>query len=139
MSTRTACCSCGQLSATLSGEPHEITVCHCFQCQKSTGTVFGTYAFWPKSACQSMTGEAKRWRRISEAGTWVDSYFCPLCGSTVHWHTELAPDQIGISIGAFADPGFPAPTSAVWDSCRHPWVKLPAEWPHHPKDGGGST
>jgi hypothetical protein len=35
-----------------------------------------------------------------------------------------------------ADPSFPAPTSAVWDSCRHPWVKLPADWLQEAKQGG---
>jgi hypothetical protein len=41
-----------------------------------------------------------------------------------------------VAAGNFADPGFPAPTSAVWDSCRHPWVTLPAGWPQNAKQGG---
>jgi hypothetical protein len=27
-----------------------------------------------------------------------------------------------IAIGSFADPSFPAPTIAVWEESRHPWV-----------------
>jgi len=133
---RVASCSCGQLSVTLTGEPKEITVCHCLDCQKATGSVFGVYAFWPKSACESIVGEAKGWRRASESGSWVESHFCLMCGSTVYWHTELVPDEIGIAVGNFADPAFPAPTSAVWDSRRHPWVGLPASWPRHAADAG---
>jgi hypothetical protein len=132
--TRAAACSCGQLSVTLSGEPHEVTVCHCLQCQRSTGSVFGAYAFWPRSACRSIQGEAKHWRRVSDSGHWVDSSFCPICGSTVYWSTELAMDQIGISVGTFADPSCPAPTAAVWDSSRHPWIAMPAAWPRHARD-----
>ena len=31
------------------------------------------------------------------------------------------------AIGNFADPNFPAPTIAVWDETRHPWVSLPPD------------
>ena len=98
--------------------------------------MFGVSTYWPKSACRSIEGEATLWRRSSDAGRWLDNYFCPVCGSTVYWYAEFAPDEIGVSAGNFADPGFPAPTSAVWDSCRHPWVKLPADWPQHAKQAG---
>jgi hypothetical protein len=131
---RTASCSCGQLSVTPVGEPKEITVCHCLGCQQATGSVFGVYAFWPKSACVSIVGDANGWRRASDSGSWVESHFCPMCGSTVYWCTELAPDEIGVAVGNFGDPGFPAPTSAVWDCRRHPWVRLPAAWPQHAAD-----
>ena len=134
--SRIASCSCGQLVVTMKGDPTEVTVCHCFECQKSTGSVFGVSTYWPKSACDSIKGEAKLWRRSSDSGRWLDNYFCPVCGSTVYWYAEFAPDEIGIAAGNFADPGFPSPTSAVWDSCRHPWVKLPAEWPQDPRQGG---
>lgn len=32
------------------------------------------------------------------------------------------PDLIAVGIGSFADPGFPAPTQAVYAQYRHPWV-----------------
>ena len=32
------------------------------------------------------------------------------------------PDLIAVGVGSFADPGFPAPTQAVYDQYRHPWV-----------------
>jgi hypothetical protein len=33
------------------------------------------------------------------------------------------------AIGNFADPDFPAPTIAVWEESRHPWVSLPPDIP----------
>jgi hypothetical protein len=33
-----------------------------------------------------------------------------VCGSTVYWYAEFAPDEIGVAAGNFADPSFPAPT-----------------------------
>ena len=40
MVTRRAECSCGQLSATCSGEPVRVSVCHCLSCKRRTGSAF---------------------------------------------------------------------------------------------------
>ncbi|TIT30564.1 MAG: aldehyde-activating protein, partial [Mesorhizobium sp.] len=40
MITRRAECSCGQLSAVCSGEIVRISVCHCLDCKRRTGSAF---------------------------------------------------------------------------------------------------
>jgi hypothetical protein len=40
--TRHAPCSCGRLRVEVDGEPARISVCHCLECQRRTGTAFGT-------------------------------------------------------------------------------------------------
>ncbi len=125
--TRTATCSCGRLSVTLEGAPPAIGICHCFECQKQTGSVFGAWTYWPKSACKEIKGEARLYRRIAESGRWVDNYFCPNCGSSLYSYAEMAPDEICVATGNFADRNFPPPEFAVWAECRHGWVRLPEE------------
>jgi hypothetical protein len=51
--------------------------------------------------------------------------FCPVCGTTVFHAEEGYDDAVGVAVGAFADPSFPAPSVSVYDSRRHPWVRLP--------------
>jgi hypothetical protein len=125
MTARTAACSCGQLRVTVTGKPGSVGACSCRECQKSTGSVFGISSYWPKSAVASIEGKSTVWRRGSDAGRWVDSYFCPTCGSTLYWYAEALPDSIGIAAGNFADPNFEPPTYAVWSETQHPWVKFP--------------
>ncbi|MDB5537376.1 MAG: hypothetical protein JWQ65_2251, partial [Devosia sp.] len=36
MASRTASCSCGQLSIEVEGEPGGVGVCHCLACQRRT-------------------------------------------------------------------------------------------------------
>jgi hypothetical protein len=43
--TRTAHCSCGALRVEVAGEPDAVVACHCGQCQRRTGSVFGVGAF----------------------------------------------------------------------------------------------
>jgi hypothetical protein len=40
---RIASCTCGQLNAQCMGEPVRISVCHCFDWQRRTGSAFGVY------------------------------------------------------------------------------------------------
>ena len=123
--TRTAACSCGQLRVTMNGKPAMVAACSCRECQKSTGSVFGVSSYWPKTLLVAIEGESKVWRRGSDAGRWIDNYFCPTCGSSLYWYAEAMPDMIGISAGNFADPNFEPPTYAVWNETKHPWVKFP--------------
>ena len=38
---RTASCACGQLRVECDGDPVGVSLCHCTECQKRTGSAFG--------------------------------------------------------------------------------------------------
>jgi hypothetical protein len=42
MINRIAACSCGQLNATVTEAPIHVSICHCTDCQRRTGSVFAT-------------------------------------------------------------------------------------------------
>lgn len=118
---RVASCSCGQLSANCAGEPVRVGACHCTECQRRTGSVFGVGAYYPRAQV-SLAGDYKRYARSSDAGRRVECHFCPECGTTVTWDLELFPDMTAVAVGCFADPHFPAPQRAVWASQKHDWI-----------------
>ena len=123
MISRTASCSCGQLRIRVDGEPLGVGICHCLACQQRTGSVFATLASFavPFEVC----GTATEYVRTGDQGARFIFRFCPVCGSTV-FHTEAGESKsVSVAVGAFADPGFPAPRVSVYDSRRHPWVELP--------------
>ena len=47
MTSRTASCRCGRLSATCTGDPVRISVCHCLDCQRRSGSSFAAQARFP--------------------------------------------------------------------------------------------
>jgi hypothetical protein len=121
---RTATCSCGQLKATVSGEPIRIAICHCLACQRRTGSVFSAQArFLAKNV--TISGQAHLYSRGSESGNQLTFHFCPSCAATVHYSNTGWPGTIGIPVGAFADPDFPGPTFSVYEMSKHGWVPLP--------------
>lgn len=121
MTTRTASCSCGQLRLTCVGEPVRVSVCHCLDCQKRTGSVFGAQARFPREAV-TVEGASADWSRIGDSGGTARFSFCPTCGSTVFWEADRIPGFVTVAVGAFADPTFPPPGVAVYEARKHPWA-----------------
>jgi hypothetical protein len=120
---RTATCRCGQLRATCTGEPGRISVCHCLECQKRSGSAFAFQARWPDTQV-TLTGDYTEWTRIGDSGGSATFRFCPQCGATVAYTNEGLPGQIAIAVGAFADPNFPRPKFSVYENRKHAWLEI---------------
>jgi hypothetical protein len=124
MTTRQASCCCGQLRIIVQGDPVRVSMCHCLECQKRTGTVFGAQARFPNEAI-AIEGQRVEYVRIGDEGGRACFRFCPQCGSTVYYTIDDMPGVTAIPVGAFADPTFPAPWVSVYEDRKHPWVSLP--------------
>ena len=123
---RTATCACGQLSVTCAGDPVRISVCHCFACQKRSGSSFAAQARFPAERV-TIAGEAHAWQRIADSGHATEHHFCPVCGSTVYYHSRPHRDLVAVPIGAFADPRFPAPRHSAYELLKNAWVAIVGE------------
>jgi len=121
MTTRTASCNCGALTATATGEPFRNSICHCLNCKRRTGSAFAWTAHWKASQVQT-SGDAAIAERSSDEGFWCRERFCPTCSVTVWYEIERRPGAISIPVGAFADPDFPAPTVEVYEERRCGWL-----------------
>ena len=95
MPTRLAACTCGQLTATTTGEPVRISVCHCHACQRRTGSVFGVQARFPQDAV-TVAGDSTVFARTGDAGTTARFHFCPVCGATVYYLMDAIPGMVAI-------------------------------------------
>ena len=122
---RTAQCTCGNLKAETTGEPRHVIMCHCQECQRRTGAPFGVSAYFDKGAVRT-SGAAETYRRESDSGRAFTSHFCPRCGTTLYWFVAFDPGLVGVAVGCFTDPDFPAPTRSVFECRKHDWVAVPA-------------
>lgn len=121
MEERIAKCRCGQLQAVCLGEPVRVSVCHCLDCQRRSGSAFAAQARWPEAQV-TLTGVARSWVRVADSGHRATYSFCPECGSTVTYQVEGWPGLTAVPIGAFADPTFPPPRFSVYEHRKHPWT-----------------
>lgn len=129
---RIAQCQCGQLSAEVTGDTDQVFMCHCEMCQRRSGSAFHIGAWYPQSDV-AVTGEAREYRRVGDAGAEVYFRFCPECGTTVIYGApELFSDRVGIPVGCFADPDFPIAKISLFERSKHRWVNVPEEIPGIP-------
>ncbi len=126
MSDRVARCLCGQLTVTVSGEPSMVVMCSCASCQRRSGSQFGSGAFFER-ANVTLAGDYRSFTRPADSGKNLTNYFCPNCGTNIAWEAEIRSGWIGVAVGAFADPNFPAPTIVLYDGNRHAWIEPPAD------------
>lgn len=129
---RTAQCSCGSVKVVTAAEPSSVVACHCLACQRRTGSVFGVGAYFAESEV-TLTGPTREFVRTAESGNAFNTYFCPTCGTSMYWRSNRNPGLVGVAVGAFADPSFPAPMRSVWEQSVHHWVVPPDGAQHFPK------
>ena len=124
MTSHAASCRCGQLKASVTGEPVRVSVCHCRDCQKRTGSAFSAQARWPEEQV-AIEGESNTWTHHADSGNRITHHFCPQCGSTVHYRIEGKFDGlVAIPLGAFDDPYSLKPRFSVWEKRKHEWLEI---------------
>lgn len=135
MTTHTASCRCGQLKATVTGEPVRVSVCHCLNCKKRSGSAFAVQARWPRDDTR-LEGQSNTFVKVADSGNRATFHFCPECGSDVYYEIDGKFDDkfnelIAIPLGAFDDPFFLSPNFSVWESRKHDWVEILGEGVEH--------
>jgi hypothetical protein len=111
-------CLCGAVRIKARGEPINVRVCHCRNCQKAMGSPFFARALFPQDAL-TIEGESGRYPS-SEA---IERVFCKTCGTRLmSWRTNGT--AAGVALATFDDRNAFAPTEHIWVSEKMHWVKL---------------
>ena len=120
-------CLCGAVRFKAEGEPINVRICHCRNCQKSTGSPFFARALFAQSAL-SVHGKTARYAS-SDA---LDRVFCKKCGARLFaW--RKSPAVAGVALAAFDDRNAFAPTEHIWVSEKMDWVKPDDGLPQYPQ------
>ena len=129
---RLASCRCGQLRVTVTGEPVRVSVCHCLDCKKRSGSAFAVQARWPVDRTL-VEGRSKTFVNVADSGNRISFHFCPECGSDVHYSIEgKFEGLVAVPLGAFDDPYFASPAFSVWEQRKQDWVDIAGDVEHSP-------
>jgi hypothetical protein len=128
-----ASCQCGKLTAEVADGAEAMTIlCHCLDCQRRTGSPFGTIAYFPREAV-TVSGTPSEYTRTGDSGQTLTRGFCPECGAAVYVKASRLPEITGVPVGAFADPTFAQPIRSVYEQSKHEWVPDFQGMTHHPR------
>lgn len=127
--TYPASCRCGQLRAAATGTPVRISVCHCLNCQKRSGSAFAAQVRFPV-ANVTITGKSNTFTATGDNGA-AHFHFCPDCGATVFYENDSLPGVIAIPLGAFDNSRVFTPTISVFENRKHDWLVISGEDVEH--------
>jgi hypothetical protein len=124
VTTRTASCRCGQLRATATGQPARMSVCHCLNCKKRSGSAFAAQARWPAEQV-TIEGRSGTFEKAGDSGNSATFHFCPECGSDVFYLIDgKFEGLVAIPLGAFDDPFFFRPGYSVYENRKPDWLEI---------------
>jgi hypothetical protein len=66
----------------VSADPDAVVACHCGECQRRTGSVFGVGAYFKKEHVR-VEGPYNIYIRDGRERRKLKNHFCPTCGTTV--------------------------------------------------------
>lgn len=111
-------CLCGAVRFKIEGEPLNVRVCHCRNCQKAMGSPFFARALFDPRAL-IVEGATARYP-TSEA---LDREFCGACGTRL-FSRRTNGTAVGVALAVFDDRNAFAPTEHIWVSEKIAWVRL---------------
>jgi hypothetical protein len=111
-------CLCGAVRLKARGEPINVRVCHCRNCQKAMGSPFFARALFPQDAL-TIEGDSARYPSSNA----IERVFCKTCCTRLlSWRTNGT--AAGVALATFDDRNAFAPTEHIWVREKMNWVKL---------------
>ena len=123
MPKMTGGCLCGAISYSVDAEPMFMGVCHCKDCQRSTGSKAEPVVALP-DATFSMKGSPKSYASKGASGGAVNRSFCPECGSRLTARAETMPGVVMLLAGTMDDASQFKPAMQIFCDSAQPWVEL---------------
>jgi hypothetical protein len=118
-------CTCGHLTFEAEADPDKVAICHCTDCQTSTGTAFRTNVRVPGSTFRMLSGTPTIYiKTTADSGNPRAQAFCPTCGSPVYSTTpgDGPKESYVVRVGVLRERDQLAPKAQNWMRSRRPWV-----------------
>ena len=132
MATITGGCLCGAVRYTADADPSGVTVCHCLDCQKFTGSAFAALVPVQKDAVR-LEGKLKTFSSPGGSGKPLLRHFCPDCGSSLAEESGWRPGMMVLNVGTFDDPSIAKPGREIFRDRAWSWLHLEGEIPRFAK------
>ncbi|KAH9839827.1 Mss4-like protein [Rhodofomes roseus] len=125
MPTYNGGCYCGNIRYELSLDSPDqarMSICHCTNCKKFTGSAFGITAKIPASAFRLRKGQTTHHVGDNGSGTQLTREFCGACGSGVLEYGAHAGENVYLFYGSLDEPDALPPKGEFFCKERAQWL-----------------
>ncbi len=121
-------CHCGHVTYRAEINPGIVRVCHCTDCQMSSGSAFRVLITVPSKRFEILSGTTKRYFKLADSGARRAQVFCPECGTQLYGTTDdETPQFLSLRVGTIRQRAELLPRLQTWRQSALGWVDdLPA-------------
>ena len=121
-------CLCGEVRFEVDGAASAAGHCHCFNCQRATGSAYWTWITF-QAAHVRWTASPDRLGRFEQTDTHAVRSFCRGCGTPMAWQGQDAPDELDLSLVLFDAPPDCEPAKHAFADRAPRWSNLGDDLP----------
>lgn len=118
----TGSCHCGAIRYSAEIDPARVTICHCTDCQKLTGTAYRVSVGTRRENIVLEHGTPKTYVKTADSGAERAQLFCPECGSPLFTYDLATPDAYGLRVGCIDQRRQLVPSKQIWCRSALPWA-----------------
>jgi len=122
-------CHCGQITFEAEVDPTTVTLCHCTDCQRLTGSAFRANIPAPAAQFVLRSGTPKTYIKTAESGTKRRHAFCDNCGTPIYACAIEDPQSYSLRVGTITQRAAFSPRRQIWRRSALRWVDHVADVP----------
>jgi hypothetical protein len=116
-------CHCGAITYAADVAPDTISLCHCQDCQRLSGSAFRAGISAPAGQFRLLTGEPRHYCKTGDSGAQRLHAFCGDCGGPVYACDPENPKSYTLRVGALDQrDALGQPARQIWTKRRLAWV-----------------
>jgi hypothetical protein len=128
MSVRTGACACGAVRYRLASDPLFTHGCHCFSCQRQTGSAFVINLLIEADRVELLEGSPQPVDVPRDDGSTQRIFRCPTCQVAV-FSLYGRPEVRFVRGGTLDEPSSIEPDVHIYTRSKLPWITLPESVP----------
>ncbi len=110
-------CHCGAIGFEAKVDPERVSICHCTDCQRLTGSAYRVTVAANAEDFRLVRGTPKVYFKVGDSGNKRAQAFCGDCGSPMYAHAAVErPETYGLRVGTLREREALVPRRRIW--CR---------------------
>jgi hypothetical protein len=115
-------CHCGEIAFEAEVDPKAVTICHCTDCQRLTGSAFRANIVAPAAQFVLRRGVPKSYVKTAESGNKRRHTFCGSCGTPIYSCAVDNPQSYSLRVGTITQRAAFSPQRQIWRRSALVWV-----------------
>ena len=126
-------CHCGQITFEAEVDPGAMSICHCTDCQRLTGSAFRATVSAPAAHFVLRGTLPSTYIKTAESGNQRLHAFCGNCGTPLYATAIDKPQSYSLRVGTITQRAAFTPLRQIWRRSKLGWVDSLASVPAHDK------